>query len=113
MDEKTANHLHSRRGYRVSAWLIVGFGGQICFFMRFLVQWIASEQKGESIIPIYFWYLSLAGGLTLLVYAIHIRDPVFILGQSMGSFIYIRNLMLIYRKKKKTAEGRDRVLHHE
>ena len=88
-------------------WLIVGFGGQICFFMRFLVQWIASEKKGMSVIPIYFWYLSLAGGLTLLVYAIHIKDPVFILGQSCGSFIYIRNLMLIYKNKKKNVDDHD------
>lgn len=89
----------------MNAWLIVGFGGQICFFMRFLVQWVASERKGKSVIPIYFWYLSLLGGLTLLTYAIHIKDPVFIVGQSMGSFIYIRNLMLIYRNKRAMVQG--------
>ena len=70
------------------------------FFLRFLVQWIASERRGESVIPIVFWYLSLAGGIILLFYAIHIRDPIFILGQSMGAFIYIRNLILIFRKEK-------------
>ncbi|RLA80620.1 MAG: hypothetical protein DRG36_03040 [Deltaproteobacteria bacterium] len=69
--------------------------------MRFLVQWIVSERKKRSVIPIYFWYLSLAGGLTLLIYAIHIKDPVFIVGQSTGAFIYIRNLMLIYREKRR------------
>jgi lipid-A-disaccharide synthase-like uncharacterized protein len=88
----------------MSAWLIVGLVGQTMFPLRFLVQWIASEKKGESTIPIYFWYLSLAGGLILLLYAIHIHDPIFILGQSMGSIIYIRNPMLIYRKQKK-VEG--------
>ncbi len=88
----------------MNAWLIVGFGGQICFFMRFLVQWVASEKRGESVIPIYFWYLSLLGGLTLLIYAIHIKDPVFILGQSMGSFIYVRNLMLIYKNRKEVIK---------
>jgi len=85
----------------VNGWLILGFSGQICFFMRFLVQWIVSERKKRSVIPIYFWYLSLAGGLTLLIYAIHIKDPVFIVGQSTGAFIYIRNLMLIYKEKKR------------
>ena len=87
----------------MEVWLIIGLIGQAMFFMRFLVQWIASERKGESVVPIIFWYLSLAGGLILLAYAIHIRDPIFILGQSMGSFIYIRNLVLIYRKKRTAA----------
>lgn len=72
--------------------------------MRFLVQWLVSEKRGKSVIPIYFWYLSLLGGLTLLTYAIHIRDPVFIVGQSMGSFIYVRNLMLIHKNKKSVVE---------
>lgn len=88
----------------MNPWLIVGFGGQLCFSMRFLVQWLVSEKRGKSVIPIYFWYLSLLGGLTLLTYAIHIRDPVFIVGQSMGSFIYIRNLMLIHKNKKSVVE---------
>lgn len=87
----------------MNVWLVVGFGGQVCFAMRFLVQWIVSERKGESVIPLFFWYLSLAGGLILLVYAIHIKDPVFIVGQSTGAFIYIRNLMLIYKKRKRAA----------
>ena len=81
-------------------WLyILGFTGQSLFALRFLVQWVASERKGESIIPIYFWYLSLAGSMILLAYAIFRRDPVFILGQSTGFIVYMRNLMLIYRKR--------------
>ena len=80
-------------------WLVIGLIGQTMFFMRFLVQWIASERKGESVVPVFFWYLSLAGGLILLSYAIHIRDPIFILGQSTGALIYIRNLVLIHRKE--------------
>ena len=78
-------------------WVTLGIIGQTAFFMRFLVQWIASEKRGESFIPIYFWYLSLSGGLILLIYAIHIGDPVFSLGQSCGLIVYIRNLMLIYK----------------
>ena len=89
----------------MNMWLIIGFIGQALFSMRFLLQWIASERKGESVIPVLFWYFSLAGGLTLLAYAIHIRDAVFILGQSAGAFIYIRNLVLIFRKKGGQLKG--------
>ena len=80
-------------------WLILGFFAQFLFSMRFLVQWIASERQKKSVVPIHFWYLSIGGSLLLLVYAIHRKDPVFILGQSMGLFIYFRNLMLIHSKK--------------
>jgi lipid-A-disaccharide synthase-like uncharacterized protein len=81
-------------------WLGIGFLGQGLFFMRFLVQWIASEIKKRSIIPMAFWYFSFAGGLTLLAYAIYRRDPVFIIGQSTGSIIYIRNMQLVYRERR-------------
>lgn len=80
------------------AWLAVGFIGQAFFFSRFLVQWIASEKAGRSVIPMAFWYCSLVGGLTLLVYAIHVGDPVFIVGQSTGSVIYLRNLYFRLRE---------------
>ncbi len=89
----------------MNGWIILGFIGQTAFFMRFLVQWIASEKKGESFIPIYFWYLSISGGLILLVYAIHIGDPVFTLGQSCGVIVYIRNLMLIYKNSRKISQN--------
>jgi lipid-A-disaccharide synthase-like uncharacterized protein len=76
-------------------WLIVGFLGQAMFTMRFVVQWFASERARRSVTPNAFWYFSLGGGAILLAYAIHRRDPVFILGQGMGLLIYIRNLQLI------------------
>ena len=85
-------------------WLGIGFFGQGLFFMRFLVQWIASEIKKRSIIPMAFWYFSFAGGLTLLAYAIYRRDPVFIIGQSTGSIIYIRNMQLVYRERRTSAK---------
>ncbi|MCK5056659.1 MAG: lipid-A-disaccharide synthase N-terminal domain-containing protein, partial [Candidatus Aminicenantes bacterium] len=72
----------------MNIWLIVGFLAQGFFASRFLVQWIVSEKRKESVMPLYFWYSSVFGGLLLLVYAIHILDPVFILGQSMGLLIY-------------------------
>jgi len=87
----------------MSFWVILGLVGQACFFMRFFVQWIASERKGESVIPVYFWYFSIVGSLILLAYSIHRKDPVFILGQSTGSMIYMRNLMLIYRRRERNT----------
>ncbi len=78
-------------------WMTVGFAGQAMFSMRFLVQWLASEKQKRSVVPRAFWYFSVAGGVILLSYAIHRLDPVFILGQGMGLFIYGRNLWLIHR----------------
>ena len=78
-----------------TSWLIIGFLGQALFSMRFIIQWIYSEKNKRSIIPKAFWYFSLAGGITLFTYALYREDPVFILGQGLGIFIYIRNLMLI------------------
>tara|TARA_A100000164_G_C21882031_1_gene760785 strand:- start:549 stop:848 length:300 start_codon:yes stop_codon:yes gene_type:complete len=79
--------------------LIIGFLGQGLFASRFIFQWIYSEKKGESYIPIIFWYLSIFGGIGLLTYAIFRKDPVIIVGQLFGIFIYLRNLILIYKKK--------------
>ncbi len=78
-------------------WLGIGFLGQGIFFMRWVVQWIASEKHAESRVPIAFWYMSLIGGLITLAYAIYRKDPVFIAGQSIGAIVYLRNLVLISR----------------
>jgi lipid-A-disaccharide synthase-like uncharacterized protein len=79
-------------------WVIFGLAGQLLFGSRFIVQWVASERRKSSYIPITFWYLSLTGGVVTTVYAIHKKDPVFIIGQSAGLLVYIRNLALIYRR---------------
>ena len=79
-----------------SPWVAFGFAAQFVFAMRFIVQWIASERRRRSYVPVVFWYLSICGGLMLLTYAIQRRDPVFMAGQSLGVFIYVRNLILIY-----------------
>ncbi len=81
-----------------TAWTAIGIVGQTLFFSRFAVQWIASERRKQSHMPIAFWWLSLVGSLITLVYAIHRRDPVFVLGQAFGWMIYSRNLVLIYRR---------------
>lgn len=78
-------------------WLVIGFLGQALFSTRFILQWIASERAKRSVVPQAFWWFSLAGGLTLLAYAIHRRDPVFILGQAGGLFVYLRNLQFVRR----------------
>ena len=81
-------------------WLAIGFAGQALFTLRFLTQWIASERARKSTVPVAFWWLSLAGGAVLFLYAIHRRDPVFALGQGTGLAIYARNLVLISRRRK-------------
>lgn len=88
------------------AWVALGFMAQVIFTARFFIQWLASERRGSSVVPVSFWYLSLAGAALLLLYAVHRRDPVFVLGQSAGLFIYVRNLVLI-RRDADGLEGRD------
>lgn len=88
-----------------TVWLVIGFVGQAFFSMRFLVQWIFSERQRKSIIPVAFWYFSLLGGATLLAYAIHKGDPVFIVGQGAGLLIYSRNLYFVHRQRRLDAQN--------
>jgi lipid-A-disaccharide synthase-like uncharacterized protein len=81
-------------------WLAVGFAAQALFGSRFFVQWLYSEKHRRSVIPLAFWYFSIGGGALLLIYAIHKRDPVFIVGQAAGLFVYARNLHLIMRERR-------------
>ncbi|HEY0212752.1 MAG TPA: lipid-A-disaccharide synthase N-terminal domain-containing protein [Paenirhodobacter sp.] len=81
-------------------WVLFGLFAQLMFTARFLVQWIASERAKDSVMPVAFWYFSLAGGVMLLSYALYRADPVFILGQGLGVIIYLRNLWLIYAKRR-------------
>jgi len=84
-------------------WLAIGFLGQALFSARFVVQWLSSEKVKRSVIPTAFWYFSIAGGATLLAYAIHRRDPVFIVGQAAGLFIYLRNLQFLWRDRTRAG----------
>ncbi|WP_102106718.1 lipid-A-disaccharide synthase N-terminal domain-containing protein [Oceaniglobus roseus] len=81
-------------------WVAIGFAGQAMFTSRFLIQWLVSEKRRESVIPLAFWWFSLLGGVTLLSYAIWRRDPVIIAGQATGLVVYARNLMLIWKKNR-------------
>ncbi|MBU2569959.1 MAG: lipid-A-disaccharide synthase N-terminal domain-containing protein [Gammaproteobacteria bacterium] len=81
-------------------WLSVGLLGQALFSARFFVQWLQSERQKKSVFPVAFWYFSIGGGITLLAYAIHKEDPVFIIGQASGLFIYLRNLYFVVYERK-------------
>lgn len=80
-------------------WLLVGFGGQALFMMRFVIQWWSSEKAQKVVVPVAFWYCSIGGALVLTLYAVHREDPVFIFGQALGLIIYFRNLVLHYRSR--------------
>jgi lipid-A-disaccharide synthase-like uncharacterized protein len=88
---------------RLDWWVVLGLVAQGLFTMRFLVQWIASERAGHSVIPTAFWFLSIGGGLLLLLYALYRKDAVFIAGQAFGVFVYLRNLYFVLRDHKATT----------
>jgi lipid-A-disaccharide synthase-like uncharacterized protein len=89
---------------KLDFWLVFGVAAQLLFTARFVVQWIVSERLGKSVVPLAFWFLSMGGGTMLLVYGIVRREPIIILGQGLAVFIYLRNLMLIFRNR---ANGSD------
>jgi lipid-A-disaccharide synthase-like uncharacterized protein len=86
-------------------WLVFGVAAQLVFAARFLVQWISSERAGKSVIPFAFWILSVAGGLMTLLYGLVKREPVIIVGQGLATFIYLRNIMLIFRERDRQQGG--------
>ncbi|HWA88944.1 MAG TPA: lipid-A-disaccharide synthase N-terminal domain-containing protein [Rhizomicrobium sp.] len=86
-------------------WLVLGFLGQALFASRFLVQWFRSEMEGRSVVPLAFWYFSIAGGLVSLIYAIHIGSAPFAVGQGSGLLVYLRNLWLIHRERAALARA--------
>lgn len=92
--------LRSNNNLKDTIWQTIGFVGQIMFSMRFILQWLASEKQKKSVMPVSFWYFSMFGSLTLLSYAIYQKDPVFILGQSFGMIVYLRNLYFIFNRKR-------------
>lgn len=88
-----------------SPMLVVGFAGQLLFTSRFLVQWLASERAKASVMPVMFWWISIGGGVMLLIYSIWRQDPVFILGQTFGLVVYSRNLVLIAKSRIQDASS--------
>jgi lipid-A-disaccharide synthase-like uncharacterized protein len=100
MSHVVGNYLADVFIVRLDWWVLLGFIAQGLFTMRFVVQWIASERAGHSVIPLAFWVFSIFGGLLLLVYALYRRDAVFIAGQAFGVFVYLRNLYFVMRDRK-------------
>jgi lipid-A-disaccharide synthase-like uncharacterized protein len=103
MAHAAGGYLHDVFINSLDWWVILGFAAQGLFTMRFLVQWIASERAGRSVIPLAFWWFSVVGGTLLLAYALYRKDAVFIIGQAFGVFVYLRNLHLVMRERRQTA----------
>ena len=100
LSQAVGDYLQNVFVMRFNAWVWLGYVGQALFGARFVVQWVASERVGRSVIPIAFWFFSIGGGVLLFVYALYIRDPVFIIGQGLGLFVYLRNLYFVFRERK-------------
>ena len=99
LSQSVGNYLSDVFLVKLSWVVLLGYAGQALFTMRFVVQWIATERAKKSVIPVAFWFFSIGGGLLLFAYALFIADPVFILGQGFGVFVYLRNLYFVYHEK--------------
>src|SRR5215813_13332477 len=99
LSQAVGSYLHEVFVAKFQVWVLLGYVAQIMFTMRFAVQWVASERVGKMVMPIAFWFFSIGGGVLLLLYALYIRDPVFILGQGFGVFVYARNLYFELRDR--------------
>lgn len=100
LSRAVGSYLHDVFVIQLDWWILLGFLAQALFTMRFVVQWIASERAGRSVVPMAFWLFSIGGGVLLLVYALYRKDPVFIAGQAFGVFVYLRNLFFVLREQK-------------
>src|SRR5580693_4353840 len=100
LSHEVGNYIYNVFILKLSWLVLIGYIGQALFTMRFLVQWIASERARKSVFPVAFWFFSIGGGVLLFVYALTIKDPVFILGQGFGVFVYLRNLYFVYRERR-------------
>jgi lipid-A-disaccharide synthase-like uncharacterized protein len=102
------NYLYDIFVAKFDFWLAFGLIAQLAFAARFLVQWIASERAGRSVVPLAFWFFSIGGGLLTLIYGLVKREPIIIIGQLLSNIIYVRNLMLIFKNNTKGSETLDR-----
>jgi lipid-A-disaccharide synthase-like uncharacterized protein len=99
LSQAVGDYLQNVFVMQLNWWILLGYVGQSLFAMRFIVQWVASEKVGRSVIPVAFWFFSIGGGVLLFVYALYVRDPVFIIGQGLGLFVYLRNVYFVFREK--------------
>jgi len=100
LSQAVGDYLQNVFVLQLNWWVLLGYVGQSLFAMRFIVQWVASERVGRSVIPVAFWFFSIGGGVLLFGYALYIRDPVFIIGQGLGLFVYLRNLYFVFRERR-------------
>jgi lipid-A-disaccharide synthase-like uncharacterized protein len=105
LSQALGNYLHEVFIAKFQVWVLLGYVAQLMFTMRFLVQWVASERAGKMVMPIAFWFFSIGGGVLLFGYALYKRDPVFILGQGFGVFVYVRNLYFELRDRRKAMQA--------
>ena len=103
LSQAVGDYLQNVFFLQLNWWILLGYAGQALFSMRFIVQWVASERVGRSVMPVAFWFFSIGGGVLLFGYALYIRDPVFLLGQGFGVFVYARNLYFELRDRGKAA----------
>ena len=106
LSQAVGDYLQNVFVMKLNWWVLLGYAGQALFTMRFVVQWIATERARKSVIPVAFWFFSIGGGLLLFAYALTIKDPVFILGQGFGVFVYLRNLHFVYRERRLAGPAR-------
>ncbi|WP_035640765.1 lipid-A-disaccharide synthase N-terminal domain-containing protein [Bradyrhizobium sp. ORS 375] len=99
-----SNYLYDIFIAKFDFWLVFGLAAQLAFAARFLVQWIASERAGKSVVPLAFWFFSIGGGLMTLIYGLVKREPVIIFGQLLSNIIYVRNVMLIFKNRQKESQ---------
>ena len=100
LSQAVGDYLQNVFFLQLNWWVLLGYAGQALFSMRFIIQWLASERVGRSVMPVAFWFFSIGGGVLLLAYALYIRDPVFIIGQGLGLFVYLRNLYFVFRERR-------------
>lgn len=103
--EAVSDYIYDVFVLKFDFWLAFGIVAQLLFTARFLVQWLASEREGKSVMPLAFWYFSMAGGLMTLIYGIVRREPIIIMGQALALVIYARNLMLIFKARRRRGDA--------
>jgi lipid-A-disaccharide synthase-like uncharacterized protein len=103
-----SNYLYDIFVAKFDFWLAFGLVAQLAFAARFLVQWIVSERAGKSVVPMAFWFFSVAGGTMTLIYGLVKREPIIIFGQLLSNIIYVRNIMLIIKSKARGSQTLDR-----
>ena len=102
------NYLYDIFVAKFDFWLAFGLVAQLAFAARFLIQWIMSERAGKSVVPMAFWFFSVAGGTMTLIYGLVKREPIIIFGQLLSNIIYVRNIMLIWKNHARGSQTLDR-----